>query len=427
MKFWHMQLHPTGDSIDRNGVMDVLRKGVVGMGDRWDNDGGQPRRFSDEAQIGDVIMIRNNGPVALVEITSDIRENDDQGLWFKIARSVRLLDVEGEEWRKNYLSEVGKVWTDNLYLPSTFQSADKSEFVAYWHSKLRERIMVNKLVALLKSNKNLILTGAPGTGKTYLARQVAKAITSVLDITANKPDAKSDNIAFIQFHPSYDYSDFVEGLKPDLVNGHISFKVKAGVFKDFCKRARSDETQNYVFIIDEINRADLSRVFGELLFALEDSYRGHPVETQYAYLQMPKEDFFIPNNLYVIGTMNDIDRSVESIDFALRRRFAWKEIDAEYSQIIVDQSPLTSEWKFVAKKRMNALNNEIETIFGSKAFQIGGAYFKKLEHYATSESSFDEGFEKLWTNHIEILLQEYLRGMSDAAMQLQKMKQAYAC
>lgn len=419
MNFWHMQLHP-GDSsaISLDDVYKFLKVGNVGMGRAWENDRGQPILFSDAAKVGDVIMIRHNGPVALVMITSNTSPNLNGDHWFEIVRSVKVLSLDGESTKQKYKLETGRSWSENLYNPATFQSADKSEFIRYWYSLVRGKFMLDQLATLLMSHKNLVLTGAPGTGKTYLAFEVAKSI-------ANTQDTKSDRISFVQFHPSYDYSDFVEGLKPTLQNGQVAFEIKAGVFKTFCKKAQLDAKNKYVFIIDEINRADLSRVFGELFFGLEESYRGEPIVTQYAYLNSDADSHLvIPKNLYLIGTMNDVDRSVESLDFALRRRFAWKEIDADYSQVILDGSNLPLDWKIATKQCMSRLNGKIESVFGSKAFQIGGAYFKKLEHYKEAETVV-VALQYLWVNHLEILLQEYLRGMNGSAGLLQELKSAY--
>lgn len=381
---------------------------------------------------------------------------------------------------------------------------------------------IQSYINLLKANKNLVLTGAPGTGKTFLAKEIAKAM-----------DAE---VEFVQFHPSYDYTDFVEGLRPIKgSNNQIFFERKDGEFKKFCKEAiinkpvDNDEFQSYwieyllnipsqitisgifniylsrnkeltrlyvndiryfeselihsnsytyscddlkriydksyspedfcgnayfirygeiiisdmektiglpskhscsggayVFIIDEINRGELSKIFGELFYAIDPGYRGMKgkVKTQYQNL-INKDDafvdgFFVPENVYILATMNDIDRSVESMDFALRRRFAWKEIKPE-DRLEMLSEKLDHNTCDKAIRVMNALNEEISKTRGlGSAYQIGPAYFLKLdkEHY-------NGDFAALWDMHIEVLLKEYLRGYSNADAKVEEFKNVY--
>ena len=273
-----------------------------------------------------------------------------------------------------------------------------------------DNLLLGECIELLMQNRNLILTGAPGTGKSYLAKQIASEI---------------GKYKFVQFHPSYDYTDFVEGLRPiQDKKGDIIFERKDGVFKKFCKEALNNKNDNFVFIIDEINRGEISKIFGELFFSVDAGYRGEKgkVLTQYANLIEDgdefKDGFYIPENVYIIGTMNDIDRSVESMDFAMRRRFAWKEINAEDTQetILKDLGDLKDE----TIKRMNNLNEVIrnkETNL-SEAYCIGAAYFKKIKDY-------EGNFNKLWDNHLEGLLFEYTRGMQNQETILKGLKNAY--
>ncbi len=396
-------------------------------------------------------------------------------------------------------------------------------FINDWYNQYIKNQAMDKFISILKSNKNLILTGAPGTGKTYLAKEIAKAMNAETE--------------FVQFHPSFDYTDFVEGLRPTPPddNGNIGFELKDGVFKTFCKKALkanisngvdnfneawekllvlvrnnfakgnltkigswdfslssknslkysskntpskytftitkqnvydayqnktarpsgafqkdmedvvvymkthlqfkdyqqgavTQETGNnkYVFIIDEINRAEISKVFGELFFSIDPGYRGKDgiVKTQYSNLQESddvfSDGFYVPENVYIIGTMNDIDRSVESMDFAMRRRFAWQVIRAE-DRISMWNSKIDT-LKVEAEKRMKNLNKAIENIQGlSSAYHIGPAYFLKLEMYKEEENPF----KHLWDNHLEGVIFEYLRGLPNSLELMENLKLVY--
>ncbi len=448
--------------------------------------------------------------------------------------------------------------------------------------EIMETISHNKYIQLLKSNKNLILTGAPGTGKTHLAKEIAK---EMLGIKKDEDLITDKRYGFVQFHPSYDYTDFVEGLRP--IKGLVSqvgFERKDGVFKEFCKQAILSETtdsdtfgeinnnptvwkvslegtgdnptrkdcmdngyirigwnrygdvddfndyndftdggknvlrafqsgmqigdivvscysakeidavgvitgdyeyraeggnypryrtvrwlvkdirenivelnnnkpftlstvykasitaedalkivQKYtnnaeivkqdtaVFVIDEINRGEISKIFGELFFSIDPGYRGKKgiVKTQYQNLidegDVFKDGFYVPENVYIIGTMNDIDRSVESMDFAMRRRFAWEEITAEESMKMLEGTAYETE----AKNHMIRLNKAILKINGlNEAYQIGASYFMHIKDY-------NGNFEDLWNYHLKGLLFEYLRGNVNANKQLDELKKAY--
>ena len=406
-------------------------------------------------------------------------------------------------------------------------------------TKTSNSMMYQKYIELLKESKNLVLTGAPGTGKTFMAQAIAKEM-----------GCGKEEMCFVQFHPSYDYTDFVEGLRPIMMSeGQMGFERKDGIFKEFCKKAIKNlidsaksienlskelswenklqqfiddsidndtkfklsngseftideikgsniiahndsnpktplipinadeiielltndvplnivrdirtyfnrkfgtqpdsyafiitkairemkyktqvisankiERKPFVFIIDEINRGEASKIFGELFYAIDPGYRGKKdirVKTQYQNL-VPETDvfaegFYIPENVFILGTMNDIDRSIESMDFAMRRRFTWKEIKPEDTQSMLD----TLECATMAKSVMARLNNEISKIEGlGPAYQVGPSYFLKLG---------DNGgnFEKLWDMNIEPLLREYSRGFRKSDEIMEKLRSAY--
>ena len=264
---------------------------------------------------------------------------------------------------------------------------------------------------------------------------------------------KEGDFCIVQFHPSYDYSDFVEGLRPKQdENGNLGFERKNGVFKNLCITALKNPNKKYVMVIDEINRGEISKIFGELFFSIDPGYRGLEgiVKTQYQNLVEEDDEFFdgfyVPENVYIIGTMNDIDRSVESMDFAFRRRFAFKEITAKDSQEMLDsdtawgkdkngdsRKPNEEVLKKI-KEKMDALNNLIypEKMNGesekgieglSSAYHIGASYFLKLVNYKKNDGTYD--YDQLWDNHLEGLLLEYMRGMTDVHEKIKKLAIAF--
>ncbi|MCI2063185.1 MAG: AAA family ATPase [Eubacteriaceae bacterium] len=408
---------------------------------------------------------------------------------------------------------------------------------------------INPYSAMLIESKNIIFRGAPGTGKSYLAKEIAADIISdgYYDDYTMLSEEQKKQVEFVQFHPSYDYSDFVEGLRPTInADGSMGFELQDGVFKKFAARAQSNyensrksreavekevsvretmsdffsgiefgvdefETVNgnkftitgvddrhifisipanesidkialnaaevsqmlasgndfkrvkdvteffgkvfatqgysydfalynaikakkinvsganmkleklkkYIFIIDEINRGEISKIFGELFFAIDPGYRGRAgeVSTQYANLHDdPDEKFFIPENVYIIGTMNDIDRSVDSFDFAMRRRFRFIELRADERLEMLDALN-DDELKAEAIRRMTALNTEIANVEDlNENYQIGASYFLKLKTL---------NFDQLWTDYLRPLLQDYIQGMYDYDGIMKRFAEAY--
>ena len=407
----------------------------------------------------------------------------------------------------------------------------------------------NPYSSMLIDSKNIIFRGAPGTGKSYLAKEIAADIISngYFDDYRLLSKEQKKQVEFVQFHPNYDYSDFVEGLRPKVNDdGSMGFELQDGIFKKFVARARKnyedsqksketiekevsvqgaiedffsgvelgidsfktingnafyitsvdekhigisipgnasinkltlnideikrmldsgfefekitdvtnffgkqfatqgysydfaiykaikakkiatpqaaarqEDIKKFIFIIDEINRGEISKIFGELFFSIDPGYRGRAgeISTQYANLHSdPEERFFIPENVYIIGTMNDIDRSVDSFDFAMRRRFRFIELKAD-ERLEMLATLENEELEAEAIRRMAALNKEIisvEDLNGN--YQIGASYFLRLKTLS---------FDQLWTDYLQPLLQEYIQGMYDEDGIMNRFTKAY--
>ena len=215
-----------------------------------------------------------------------------------------------------------------------------------------------QLKDLLTKKKNIILRGVPGVGKTFAAKRLAYSMMGVVD---------NSRIAMVQFHQNYSYDDFIEGYRPN----ENSFKLEPGVFLQFCKKANADPGRNYFFIIDEINRGNLSRIFGELLMLIENKHREETVSLAYS-----KKLFSVPNNLYIIGMMNTADRSLAMIDHALRRRFGVFTMTPAFDTPRFKQylQSLESTKMIALIDEINKLNSDIKKSLG-KGFMIGHSYF----------------------------------------------------
>lgn len=538
--------------------------------DDRDYKGNAPKQIWDfykSINIGDIVFARRGvlQIIGMGKVTSDFFYDEKRGEYCQLRKV---------DWEK-----IGE-WTapkqtsrDTVHKLKLEQAM---EIIKTMNEQENEKTI--SLMNLLETNKNIILHGAPGTGKTFTAKDIAAQMICgkpFADITSGSEEEKifNEHTEFVQFHPSYDYSDFVEGLRPieGETSGDVGFERKDGVFKEFCEKAlknflnskkdievvkqefsnkdkidfflshamaeeltfktakenvfiiknynekhviitykskdeisfgevklkysdllilleqgkeidrtdvkiitgrkverqedsyssvlineliksdikienensigeESNKLENYVFIIDEINRGEMSKIFGELFYSIDPDYRGPKgkVRTQYANMLKETNDFddalqitnsfghfFVPENVYIIGTMNDIDRSVDSMDFAMRRRFTFVELKANECLGMINNLQLSegiSKSDILAK--MTVLNNEIEKISGlSSSYHIGGSYFAKLSKYANK--SKNEAFECLWNNHLKPLITDYLRGLPNMEAKLSLFKEKY--
>lgn len=257
---------------------------------------------------------------------------------------------------------------------------------------------LERLEALLETKKQVIIEGPPGSGKTYLAESFAAYFASA-----------DDRITLIQFHQSYGYEDFIQGIRPRTDGGAISYARVDGIFKRFCDRARSaDKSSRFVFIIDEINRGNVARIFGELMYCLE--YRDRAVAL--AGDDIGADVFAIPQNVYLIGTMNNTDRSLAQLDYALRRRFYFYRLEP----VVGGRAPILESWlsaQAIAESERIAicelfvrLNTRVTEILGPD-FQVGHSYFMQ----AAVDSA--QWREALWASAITPLLEEYLHNRAD--------------
>jgi len=311
-----------------------------------------------DANVGDIVIGYESTPTKqIVNLLTISKRSDGQTISFKnietlptpidFSKLKSIPDLENMEYMKNQQGSFFKVTADEYDIIMELVRGDnpilkQKNIEKYTKSNFLNEVYVGyqdyeRLESLLLRKKNLILQGAPGVGKTFAAKRLAYAMMG------EKDDSR---VMQVQFHQNYSYEDFVMGYKPNEEGG---FELKNGVFYRFCKRAAADNEHKYFFIIDEINRGNLSKIFGELLMLIENDYRDKPIQLAYK-----DEMFAVPSNLYILGMMNTADRSLAMIDYALRRRFSFFEMKPGFN------SPAFEEG--IRKLHDPQLNNLVKAI-----------------------------------------------------------------
>ena len=324
--------------------------------------------------------------------TSDSVQNVSDELSVMIENAAS--DSKAQKELKNVRSYVNKYKEFLIYCERLEEMAKHKQ--SYSFAKDADKPFIDedkflKIVSILSRKKNIILEGAPGVGKTFLARKIAYQLIG---------EIKDENIEMVQFHQSYSYEDFVQGIRPSS-NGN--FEVRNGIFYNFCQKARhSDEP--FVFIIDEINRGNLSKIFGELMMLIEADKRSKKYAIKLTYSKEEDETFFVPSNVYIIGCMNTADRSLAIVDYALRRRFAFCQILPEFNDAFQEFLAAKVGKENVAKivKCITQVNSMIQANPSlGKGLEIGHSYFCQTEKI--------QDFEAWWSDLCEYELFPYIQ------------------
>ena len=348
------------------------------------NENGNKRRIFQnflDAKAGDMIIGYESNPVKqIVAIGRVSAEQDGEKLFFeKVEGLTSPIDyatlrgcpeLERMEYFQNPQGSLFKLTRGEFdfifdLIREENPAAQEASIDAYTKSDFLDEVYMTEkryenLVAVLRNKKNIILQGAPGVGKTFAARRLAWSMMG------EKDDSR---IEFVQFHQNYSYEDFMMGYKP-VEDG---FELKYGIFYRFCQRAANQPAKEFFFIIDEINRGNMSKIFGELLMLIEKDYRGTKATLAYNGLL-----FSVPKNLYIIGMMNTADRSLAMIDYALRRRFSFFEVEPGFDSegFIHYQNGLNNETLNELINKVKDLNREISLDKSlGKGFCIGHSYF----------------------------------------------------
>ena len=374
-------------------------------------------RFLRRMHAGDLVLTPTHGHVYIGEVTGPATFVESAASHSNLRRDVQWFDldepVDGSQLRapvpallqsQAYIVDLTEAYEQLAALvphgtppepPATVAEPARRELgfnpitPDFADSLLMDQAELGKIVDLLWERKQIILYGPPGTGKTYLASKLARRLTD------------DGAVKLVQFHPSYTYEDFFEGFRPEPGgSGTLTFTLRAGPFRDFAEVAADNPSTAYILIIDEINRANLAKVFGELYFLLE--YRDESISLQYS----PDKEFTLPQNLFLIGTMNTADRSIARIDTAMRRRFAFVELDPRIPPV----NGLLGRWldKHHLPQEAALLLDELNRRIEDSDAAIGPSYLMDERIYQR-----DDGLDRVWQYSIMPLLEDLFYGQRD--------------
>ena len=365
---------------DRKSILEALINNYGGGEDQRNNVSAIDDFCNGENKIniGDIVIVKKGTKTLLGygRVTSDYYYDENRE---------EFLHCREVEWFKKGEWDVD----DNLPRKTlTDTTLEKARYLLNIMNENTNKQENNHMIELLKYKPQIILQGPPGTGKTREAKRIAKAL---LGLGENDSLEGNEQFKLIQFHPSYSYEDFVRGIIAENTDGNISYVTKDKILAEFAKKALKDKDTPYVLIIDEINRANLSSVLGELIYALE--YRGEAVQSMYVI--EGENNLILPPNLYIIGTMNTADRSIGHIDYAIRRRFAF---------VNVLPKDLTSELgdqfdSVLFAKVTDLFNTNLSPEFKKEDIQLGHSYF------ITKNTPIDIR----WEYEIKPILLEYVK------------------